>query len=150
MPAPIPLHRYWNPGISDHFYTTNLSELGEGANGWQLERTACHVFANQESGTVPLHRYWNEESGDHFYTTDFSELGEGKGGYAYEGVQCFVYPNGESAHSAGKAFDPAPLYRYFHAESGDHFYAIENPETDAPQGYTPEGVQCYVLKASYD
>jgi Zn-dependent metalloprotease len=39
----VPLFRYWNPGIGDHFYTTNWSELGAGKYGWNYEGVQCYV-----------------------------------------------------------------------------------------------------------
>jgi len=40
----VPLHRYWNPTITDHFYTTNWGELGRGKKGWGYEGVQCYVF----------------------------------------------------------------------------------------------------------
>ena len=84
------LYRYWNPGIGDHFYTTDWSELGNGNYGWHFEEVQCHVLAQQASGSRPLYRYWNSGIGDHFYTTDWSELGNGNYGWHFEEVQCYV------------------------------------------------------------
>ncbi len=39
----VPLYRYWNPGIGDHFYTTSWSELGGGWYGWNYEGIQCYV-----------------------------------------------------------------------------------------------------------
>ena len=84
------LYRYWNPGIGDHFYTTNWSELGGGNYGWNFEGVQCYVLAQQASGSRPLYRYWNSGIGDHFYTTNWSELGGGNYGWNFEEVQCYV------------------------------------------------------------
>jgi hypothetical protein len=86
----VPLHRYWNPHIGDHFYTTNWAELGHGTSGWSYEGVQCHVHPTPAAGTTPLHRYWNAAAGDHFYTTDWGELGRGAHGWVYEGIQCYV------------------------------------------------------------
>ncbi|HXU83589.1 MAG TPA: S8 family serine peptidase, partial [Polyangia bacterium] len=86
----VPLHRYWNPLVGDHFYTTNWSELGNGRGGWRYEGVQCHVYPLRLPGTVPLYRYWNPTLGDHFYTTSFAELGHGARGWGYEGIQCYV------------------------------------------------------------
>ncbi len=42
-PITVPLYRYWNPGIGDHFYTTNWNELGSGRYGWGYEGIQCYV-----------------------------------------------------------------------------------------------------------
>ena len=51
----VPLHRYWNASIGDHFYTPNFAELGGGGHGYRYEGVQCHVYTAQQSGTVPLH-----------------------------------------------------------------------------------------------
>ena len=91
----VPLHRYFNPKIGDHFYTTKLDELGkDGKDGYRYEGIAAKVFPEYDH-TVPnlvaLHRYFNTKSGDHFYTTNLEELGkDGKEGYHYEGIACYI------------------------------------------------------------
>ena len=39
----VPLYRYWNPTIGDHYYTTDFNELGNGAQGWSFERIECFI-----------------------------------------------------------------------------------------------------------
>ena len=45
----IPLYRYWNAQNSDHFYTTNMDEIGTvtsgevGRHGYRSEGIACYV-----------------------------------------------------------------------------------------------------------
>ena len=92
----MPLYRYWNSRIADHFYTTNWGELGNGRYGWAFESIQCYVLAAPAPGSMPLYRYWNGAVGDHFYTTDWNELGGGRYGWSYEGVQCHVFPNAVS------------------------------------------------------
>ena len=121
--ATVPLHRYWNAQITDHFYTTNFLELGLGKNGYTYEGIQGYVRPIKLPGTVALHRYWNVGIGDHFYTTNFAELGNGGGGWIYEGIQCYVY--------AAQALLTVPLYRYWNQAIGDHFYTTNFNE----QGY---------------
>jgi hypothetical protein len=133
----IPLQRYWNPSIADHFYTTNWNELGWGKYGWGYEGVQCYVFATQVPGSVPLYRYWNPGIGDHFYTTNWSELGGGAYGWGYEGIQCYVFPQQGQGRNA--------LYRYWNAAAGDHFYTTNWGELGwGNYGWAFEGVQCYV------
>jgi len=40
----VPLHRYYNSGTTDHFYTTDWGELGNGKNGYEYEGVQCYVF----------------------------------------------------------------------------------------------------------
>ena len=90
MTGTVPLHRYWNSEIADHFYTTDFAELGSGNYGWVYEGVQCYVYPSPATDTVALHRYWNGDVGDHFYTTEWGELGSGNHGWVYEGVQCYV------------------------------------------------------------
>ena len=48
----IPLYRYWNLRVNNHFYTTNAKEIGTtipgqvGKYGYKSEGIACYVFPN--------------------------------------------------------------------------------------------------------
>ncbi|MFN7927228.1 MAG: C1 family peptidase [Blastocatellia bacterium] len=133
----VKLYRYWNPGIGDHFYTTNWAELGAGKYGWGYEGVQCYVDSTQTPGSVPLYRYWNPGIGDHFYTTNWAELGTGKYGWGYEGVQCYVRPT--------QVAGTVPLYRYWNPGNGDHFYTTNWAELGTGKyGWGFEGIQCYV------
>jgi C1A family cysteine protease len=136
-----PLHRYWNSGIGDHFYTTNWGELGGGRYGWVYEGVQCDISPIAQTGLVPLYRYWNSGAGDHFYTTNWGELGSGKYGWAYEGVQGYVSPTARTGL--------IPLYRYWNPGIADHFYTTNWGELGSGRyGWGYEGVQCYVWPAS--
>ena len=143
----IPLFRYWNGGITDHFYTVRFSELGAGKHGWILEGVAAILLDTQVSGSVPLYRYWGNN--DHFYTTNANEIGvtvpgfRGHHNYVSEGIVGYCYPRQVSG--------TAPLYRYYKSAGQDHFYTknIHEIGTTTPgvlgrHGYVSEGVACYV------
>jgi len=133
----VPLYRYWNAGIYNHFYTTDFGELGNGANGYVFEKVEGHVFSTPVSGTVPLKRYYCAENGDHFYTTNPNEPGSGLPCYHFERVEAYVYPN----HVSGTV----PLYRYYEPNNYDHFYTTNfNELRNGNLGWYLEGVQCYV------
>lgn len=133
----LPLHRYWNPYATDHFYTTDWNELGGGKYGWFYEGVQAHVFPQQVPGSVPLYRYWNPGIGDHFYTTSWGELGPGKYGWSYEGVQGYVFAQTGPGN--------VPLYRYWNRYIGDHFYTTNYGELGSgAYGWMLEGIQCYV------
>eukprot|EP00484_Ammonia_sp_Unknown_P002238 CAMPEP_0197072300 /NCGR_PEP_ID=MMETSP1384-20130603/210028_1 /TAXON_ID=29189 /ORGANISM="Ammonia sp." /LENGTH=312 /DNA_ID=CAMNT_0042511117 /DNA_START=76 /DNA_END=1015 /DNA_ORIENTATION=- len=42
----VPLYRYWNSVIADHFYTISWSELGAGAGNWNYEGIQCYVYSS--------------------------------------------------------------------------------------------------------
>jgi hypothetical protein len=134
---PVPLYRYWNAQIPDHFYTTDWTELGGGKFAWVFEQVACYVHARQAPGTVPLYRYWNSQLGDHFYTVDWNELGTGKFGWVFESIQCYVHDQ----PGAGLL----PLYRYWNSAGRDHFLTTDfNELGNGRNGWVLEMIQCYV------
>jgi hypothetical protein len=133
----VPLARYWNPGATDHFYTTELNELSYNNQGWHLEGIQCYTFHTPAHGRIPLYRYWNPQISDHFYTTNWNELGAGAHGWTFERIQGYVY----AVHHTGTV----PLYRYWNASVGDHFYTTNWNELGAgASGWVLEGTQCYV------
>lgn len=133
----VPLYRYWNRRISDHFYTTNWRELGRGRHGWRYEGIQCYVDPQRRRGLLPLYRYWNPRIGDHFYTTNWRELGGGRYGWRYESMQCWV--------SRGRATGTVALLRYWNPRIGDHFYTTSWRELGfGRNGYRLEGIAGYV------
>jgi len=92
------LYRYWNQKDLNHFYTTNLAEIGVkrvgdvGKWGYKLVGTLGYCFQNSYPGTLPLYRYYHGGIIDHFYTTNWGELGTGKAGWNFRKVECYVYP----------------------------------------------------------
>jgi hypothetical protein len=40
----VGLRQYYNPNIYDHLYTTSLTEIGNGQNGWNYEKDCCYVL----------------------------------------------------------------------------------------------------------
>lgn len=76
----IPLYRYWNPAIGDHFYSTGLWPFGAGCTGgspcgagpWLYEGVSAYVWPTQSAGNdrVPIYEFWNAISGDHLYSAD--------------------------------------------------------------------------------
>ncbi len=133
----VPLYRYWNPNVTDHYYTANFGELGWAASGWEFSYIECYVYPYQESGTVPFYQYWNPSVGDHYYTTDFDELGFGAHGWTYERVNSYIYPYQESG--------TVPLHQYWNPSVGDHFYTTNFDELGfGAYGWGYERVTGYV------
>lgn len=94
-PGRLPLYRYWNSAVSDHFYTTNANEIGTttpgqvGRHGYRSEGITCFVVT---SGT-PVYRYYlGGPNANHFYTQNAGEIGtttpgqRGNHGYVSEGI----------------------------------------------------------------
>jgi subtilisin family serine protease len=135
----VPLYRYWNPTVTDHFYTADFNELGWAANGWEFNWIEGYIYPTQQSGTVPLYQYWNPSVGDHFYTTNFNELGNGAFGWTYSRIEGYIYPTQQSG--------TVPLHQYWNATVGDHFYTINLDELgpSGAYGWTYSRVEGYVI-----
>lgn len=79
------------------------------------------------SEALPVHRFWSPIVGKHFYTVDEAEKAKLLSQYAnvwtYEGVafRAFASPAGDGR---------APVYRFWSASSGAHFYTLEEAERD--------------------
>ena len=149
------LYRYWKPAISDHFYTTNIAEIGTSASGlvghhgYTSEGIQCLLYTSQVPGTVPLYRYWNGAN-DHLYTTNANEIGTttpgvlGNHGHTSEGIAGYCFPHARPG--------TIPLYRYWKGAGADHFYTTSSAEIGTTiqgqvgnHGYSSEGVACYVI-----
>ncbi|MEH2452446.1 hypothetical protein [Nostoc sp.] len=131
-------YRYYNPSSSDHLYTTNFDELGNGSGGYISEGIAAYIPTQQYSATIPLYRYYSSVASDHLYTTNFSELGNASNGYVLEGTAGYVY----STQFTGTI----PLYRYYSLAASDHLYTTNFSELgNGKNGYVLEGIAGYVI-----
>ena len=144
----VPFLRYWNN--IDHFYTTNLQEIGTdtvghiGRSGYKSEGIVGSIHDTPDRGTIPLYRYWNGL--DHFYTTKSDDIGTtvvgvtGKHNYKSEGIAGYCFPNKRRRRDAS-----TPLLRASRP-SGDHFYTADIDEMVSAvlNGYKYEGILCYI------
>lgn len=153
----MPLYRYWKGLKTDHFYTTNIEEIGtaipqtEGRFEYTSEGIQCLIYCKPKAGTVPFYRYWSGgEVIDHFYTTNAGEIGTvtkgqvGAHGYVSEGIAGYCFPNPVPG--------TIPLYRYYAAHAMDHFYTTNSQEVGTTiagetglYGYRSEGIVGYVF-----
>ncbi len=97
------------------------------------------------SEALPVYRFWSPVLGKHFYTLDEAEKANLLSRYSrvwtYEGVafRAFAAPTAEG---------PAPVYRFWSASSGAHFYTLDEAERDKLLGnyagvWTYEGIAFY-------
>lgn len=75
-----PVHRFWSPGFSSHFYTISEAEkvhVVANDRNWRYEGVAyCALTADQREdgdGSVPLYRFWSPGFGKHFFTANQAE-----------------------------------------------------------------------------
>ncbi len=139
-----PLYRLWNPGITDHFYTTSETarSISINNNGYVDEGNEGYVYTSQVSGTTPLYRLWNPGITDHFYTTSESTKDDSvnNNGYTYEGIEGYIYTSQVSG--------TIHLYNLWNPGITDHFYTTSDSEKDTSvnnNGYYYGGIEGYVL-----
>jgi len=151
-PAFVPIHRFFNAGIHNHFYTANPNETGPHA-GYNSEGQAFFLATVGYPGFVPVYRYYLGANNDHFYTANVGEIGTtqhgaaGKFGYVCEGVLGYI--------SANQIPGTVPVYRYWHEANKDHFYTHNAGEIGTTQqgatgnhGYKCEGVLGYAYSSA--
>ncbi|KAJ3987920.1 hypothetical protein F5890DRAFT_1583782 [Lentinula detonsa] len=148
----ITLFRAYSGNASDHFYTTNVSELDNDAllgGTYTFEGEATFLWSTSQPSTIPLFRLYNQDFVDHFYTMSSDEVLEMiDEGWAYDNT-----PN----HTAGYVYPysicgAAPIYRLFNPESVDHFYTMNIAESqDAMKdGYQDQGIAGFAMLPSVD
>lgn len=57
-PRSVPLYRWYNPGVHDHFYTTNPTGESAAQSGYMKEGGDYHVYKDQVTGSVPFFRWY--------------------------------------------------------------------------------------------
>uniref|UniRef100_A0A0K0E5B3 Astacin domain-containing protein n=1 Tax=Strongyloides stercoralis TaxID=6248 RepID=A0A0K0E5B3_STRER len=94
----VPLYRLYNSIISDHFYTTNETELkrAKTLNRYKFEKIEGYCTENFACGAfLPLYRFYNPLISDHLYTTDDEEMMFYKNnlihGYIFEKIECYLW-----------------------------------------------------------
>ena len=114
IPNTVPLYRYWQPTIADHFYTTNANEIGNNGNpglnvrhGYVYEGITGYIGDSKKPNNRAFYRYWNPLNTDHFYTANANELGNNgnpglnvRHGYRYEGIAGYVFTDVSLATSS--------------------------------------------------
>ncbi|RXW13428.1 hypothetical protein EST38_g12424 [Candolleomyces aberdarensis] len=138
----------WNPTITDHFYTINVTEyeIFASTKGYLKDGIAGYVFAEPQPNTEALFRLWTPEFGDHFYTSSVFERNHvlKDGQYKDEGVACYLYMGTPEGQSCGQ-----PLYRLHSPGYANHFYTGSQREKErmkSSEGYTSdEGITGWIL-----
>lgn len=145
----VPLLRSYTPIGTDHFYTTNTTEMSQAISspsGYIFEGNAALVLSSPSLGdpaAVPFFRTYNPSQIDHFYTTDAGERDRAVSlsGYVDEGIVAYVYP------PTYQAPHTVPFFRMYNPVMTDHFYTTDAQERDdaaATGGYIYEGIAAYV------
>ncbi|KAJ3900373.1 hypothetical protein F5879DRAFT_422871 [Lentinula edodes] len=148
----IPFMRAISTADTDHFYTTNSTEMNVVAiaqNSYLFEGDTVFLWPTQESSTVPLYRLYSQTARDHFYTIDANELSEALlEGYVFDTdshIAGYVYPYSICGAS--------PIYRLYSSFSSDHYYTMtqaESASATASFGYIVQGIAGFALLPSAD
>jgi ELWxxDGT repeat protein len=93
--TPIPLHRLYNPGSSQHLWTTDSNEAQVLAQSphWSYEGPIGYVLKQSVTGSVPLYRMALANPSLHLWTTDANEYQVLQTrGWIPEGIIGYVLP----------------------------------------------------------
>ena len=96
----VPLLRAYNAKITDHFYTTNRTDMEHAItnSGYVSQGDAGYVFNSADApNSIPFYRAWNSRHVDHFYTTNETEREHAitVDNYADEGIVGYINPQSE-------------------------------------------------------
>lgn len=105
-----PVHRFWSPGFTSHFYTMDAAEADRVRHddNWAYEGVRFCALSAPAHGAVEVHRFWSSEYNKHFYTANASEaqnLRSNDPDWSYEGVAMYAPASG--ADSPPVTGDPA-------------------------------------------
>jgi hypothetical protein len=145
------VYRFWSPTNKRHFYTINPKEkqklIDRYSDVWTYEGPAYNACATEyHAGLLPVYRFWSSGSQTHFYTISESEKNKLIQRYAdvwtFEGMAFRAYVPGTQPPGC------APVYRFWNAGSGTHFYTINESEknkllTRYADVYAYEGIAFY-------
>jgi len=159
FPGSVPIHRFYQPTVKDHFYTVDVNEIGtlevgqRNINGYTYEGVLGHAYP-AEHHVIPMYRYVHTGLHDHFYTVSSEEIGstthgqKGKLGYVSEGVAFHIFTH----HHTGLV----PVHRYYQPDVKDHFYTTNGAEIGTTEigkighhNYWYEGVAGYCSPSEF-
>lgn len=119
----------WPPSIASQVITAGPIRYPDSVS-WDM---AFELLSNQRPGAVdaglaPVYRFWSDKLSAHFYTISETEKDKLIEKYAdtwrYEGIAFYAYP--PECQVAGTL----PVYRFWSANLGRHFYSMSETEKD--------------------
>ena len=143
------VHRFYQPNIGSHLYTTDVNEIkyvreqsAEGNLSYQYEAEKFAVLADNKDaltgeaieGVKPVYRFFNTHTGAHLYTMDENEksfIEANLSHYSFEGVKYHAFET-EPAD-----IETIPVYRLLNGDSGSHLYTIDQNELNYIQEKLP-------------
>jgi hypothetical protein len=156
----VPLLRYFNNAKSNHFYTTNASEVlptwwrvfsFDGSIGGVLPWESKTDNANQ----VLVYRLYNHTTQGYLFTASLAEKDSiiaqweyktgkptDKGPWSFDGVAFVAWPVDAAKKTGCKVAGTIPVYRFYNYTTASHFYTSDTAERDsiiAKWDYTQKG-----------
>ncbi len=148
------LYRFYNTATGAHFFTPDegqaLRVCERFVPPFQNESIGFYVYGNPGAGRIPVYRFYNPSKGTHLYMSG----DEGKRAITEDPRFNTVYQiepiTGEPAFYVNAEAAGTPVYRFYNAKTGAHFYTasitqrntlLTNPLFSA---FQYEGVKYYV------
>jgi serine protease len=131
IPTSTHVYRFWSNVYNGHFYTTSTAErdyvINTWPNIWILEGAVFKVPTCSTANAKPVYRFWSARYNGHFYTVSTTERDIVINNYddytwQYEGQVYCAY--------SSKTILSKPVYRFWSARYGHHFYTASTTERD--------------------
>ncbi len=153
----VPVYRFQSRRTEKFLYTAKESEkdklINREADAWEYEGIAYYVYKTQVVPELtPVYRFWSAKSSTHLFTISESEKDRLIDNYPtevweFEGIAFYAYPAGSQPEGA------KPVYRFYSARLGGHFFTIDEDEADQYRAdtatWTAEGVAWYAFDEPY-
>jgi hypothetical protein len=104
----VPVHRFWSPTLSGHFYTADEDEanyvIENYPDAWTYEGIVFYAYPKdyQAAYSSPVHRFWSNTLSRHFYTSsddDVTYINENYSSvWTYEGIAWYAPESKIQAH----------------------------------------------------
>lgn len=119
--------RFYNDRIGSHFFTSSVSErdlVRTNYPTYSYERSAFMVKHQPAAQLKPIYRFWHQGNGSHFYTISESEKD-----YIIANYPIYLYEGPRMGYASPTEISgTVPLYRFYRAGNGTHFYTTSASE----------------------
>ena len=146
--TPVNVYRFFNRSSAAHFYTASVAERDRviaTLPSMTYEGLAFQASSTADGQLSPVYRFFNGQTGVHFYTISAG----GTRSHPVDSLPQFTYEGVAYHASTAAGTGLRPLYRFYVASRGFHFFTTSSSEAGQviatlPQ-YRYEGIAYYVL-----